>query len=253
MRSRQLVPSAPPLPYHVTRPAQSRIHVRRTEPQHRRAHSSTEATAMFPGGDLWGLRSMVNSNEPVISVTTTRYMNNIGGPTSSTWEVKPANHIEIWALAAGTVYLILLLALLLFKNIAGGYRVHTRETPRPYRKSSSPILSLEAAPVEVEERGPAAFTSLSTSADDLMQTARRKSFDVATGFRREMGELRRMVRPARRVDEEAGLNLGLGSDAATTSATTSASASAPAPAATMDLAAIDGARDDRDDTGPFLS
>lgn len=122
---------------------------------------------------------------------------------------RPANRYEIYGLALGVCFLILLLSWLLFLGVQGMLRSLTEHPSRvdqkddPERGEDGERGDMTEGLQTPDER-PSLLSSLrKVSADDLIQRARRKSLNVATGLKRDMGSLRRVSCPTPVMDEEA--------------------------------------------------
>ncbi|KAI0014153.1 hypothetical protein F4779DRAFT_209047 [Xylariaceae sp. FL0662B] len=144
---------------------------------------------------------------------------------------RPASRAEIHGLAFGIVFLVLLLGWLLWTgtrltarflekgtadveerrraadaDVERGERTEAKAQPHTYRHLKPQPEETRALASNLHLPLPST-TLRHASADGLAELARKRGVDMATGFRRDLGEFRRIARPA---DEEAGLGLGLG-------------------------------------------
>ncbi|OTA81750.1 hypothetical protein M434DRAFT_205552 [Hypoxylon sp. CO27-5] len=117
--------------------------------------------------------------------------------------LQPATRGEIYGLAFGTCLLLLLTGCLLLVGIRAGFGFFARKSDK-MKQETDP----ESGPtLEIPEQSRSLLSKLRMmSAEELIQSARRKSIEVATGIKRDIGEFGRLNHSARhRIDEEAGL------------------------------------------------
>ncbi|KAI1412895.1 hypothetical protein F5Y13DRAFT_199391 [Hypoxylon sp. FL1857] len=118
--------------------------------------------------------------------------------------LRPATRCEIYGVALGTCFLILLLGWFLLVGIRAGLASFTKKTD----KASQDTDPENGLILEAPEQSRSIMSKLrKVSAEELIKSARRTSLDVATGIKRDIGEFRRINHSARhRMDEEAGLD-----------------------------------------------
>ncbi|KAI8966195.1 hypothetical protein F5Y11DRAFT_186468 [Daldinia sp. FL1419] len=121
-------------------------------------------------------------------------------------DVRPASTNEIFVLALGTCFLILLMVSLLLLGTNIGIKSLVTK-----RGEATRNMDLEHCCVP-EERPPKESRSFLSNlrkmpAEEFIKSVCRKSTDLVTSIERDAGELRRMSRPLRGVDEA---NLGNG-------------------------------------------
>ncbi|KAI1648516.1 hypothetical protein F4815DRAFT_409894 [Daldinia loculata] len=118
--------------------------------------------------------------------------------------VRPASLSEIYGLALGICFLVLLMGWLLLVGIRVGIRSLATKGGKATRN-----MDLECCHIP-EERPPKEDRSLlsklrKVSAEDLIKSAWHKTTDLATSIERDACELRRTTHPPHRLDEEAVL------------------------------------------------
>ncbi|KAI0117532.1 hypothetical protein F4776DRAFT_270001 [Hypoxylon sp. NC0597] len=118
--------------------------------------------------------------------------------------LQPATRSEIYGLAFGTCLLLLLTGSLLLVAIRASFGFFARKSDK-MKQETDPEIGLT---LEIPEQSRSFLSKLrAMSAEELIKSARRKSIDVATGIKRDIGEFGRLNHYERyRVDEEAGLN-----------------------------------------------
>ncbi|KAI1082227.1 hypothetical protein F5B20DRAFT_587892 [Whalleya microplaca] len=122
---------------------------------------------------------------------------------------RPVNNTEIHGLVIGLFFLALLLGW--FSYIGIRLAIQWLQNRADTESDAADIERGETVEEQPSETRPQSFVAKlrKVSADSIAELARNKS-DIATGFKREMGELRRIARPSRPVDEEVGFGLAQG-------------------------------------------
>ncbi|XXG96527.1 Mitochondrial inner membrane organizing system component [Hypoxylon texense] len=114
----------------------------------------------------------------------------------------PASDGEIYGLAVGTCFLYVLmgwLAVIGIRTVIGMIRQKAKQ-----RRSTDPENGTAFEPPQAQENGRSFLPSMgAVTTGELIQSARRKSINIAAGIRRDMGSIRRASHPP--LDEEAAV------------------------------------------------
>ncbi|KAI1772462.1 hypothetical protein F4818DRAFT_172833 [Hypoxylon cercidicola] len=113
----------------------------------------------------------------------------------------PANTGEIYGLALGTCFLLVLMGWILFVGIRTGINMLRRTTKRNRDVDPEGGIVLEPQPPEKSHSFLPSMGSVVTG--EFIQSARQKSMNVAAGLRKDIVSIRRRPHPP--VDEEAAM------------------------------------------------
>ncbi|KAI1374631.1 hypothetical protein F4677DRAFT_162804 [Hypoxylon crocopeplum] len=132
-------------------------------------------------------------------------------PSSYRTATRPANRAEIYSLALGTCFLALLMGWLLYVGIRTAVSTSANKPRKAVRETDPESGSDTWEGRQTPDGNRSLLASLRrASGGELMESARRKSIDIANGLKRDMGSLRRLSHPTRRMDKEAALEAAEG-------------------------------------------
>ncbi|KAI1144570.1 hypothetical protein F5Y05DRAFT_418507 [Hypoxylon sp. FL0543] len=116
--------------------------------------------------------------------------------------LQPATRNEIYGLAIGTCFLILLIGFLFLIAIRASCGIFTKKPEKANRETDP-----ESGPApEPPEKSYSILSKLrKVSTEEFIKSARLKSLDVAAGIKRDIGEFRMNHSARHSIDEEAGL------------------------------------------------